>query len=103
MPQGRGFSPRRARMPPPFEAGEEWPFLSGWMDGVRESNERKGGSYPISIAVVAVDGLAVASADPFNPTSLGDQIERAARPCQHAPDIRSSLLASRNDCPRQVA
>ena len=90
-------------MPPPFEAGEEWPFLLGWMGGATESNERKGGPYLIAIAVVAVDGLAVASADPLNPTGLGEQVERARRPRQHAPDIRSGLLASRDDCPRQVA
>jgi hypothetical protein len=57
-------------------------FLFGWIGGVRESNERKGSSYLISVTIVAVDGLAVANAGPLNPTSL---------------------LASRNDCPRQVA
>ncbi len=48
---------------------------------------KHGLSLLVAVAIVAMDGSAIAITDPGLPSSFGPQIEGAAGPCQHPPNM----------------
>ncbi len=60
-------------------------------------------SFRIAIAIVAMQGLAIAMADPLPAPVFGANIKRTARSRQHPPNMRACPFSLGHDRPHQVA